>query len=97
MKEPGHHCQQPGPANAEHLDNPPPPLPQLQPQNGDYPPPPPRLQRANAVGGHLPFGNPQVLPPGGINYQKFKHKKSKKLLRKSKPKKSKSRKYNRRV
>lgn len=111
-KGPGHVCPQPEPANAV---NGPPPLhhPELQRQNGNYPhapphapPPPPQLGRVDAVGGHLPVGQPHDLPPGGFNYQnqnKFRRNRStKKSLRKSKskkskPKKSKSRKYNRRV
>jgi len=72
-------------------------MPQLVRANavGGPPPPNPQLVRANAVGGYLPVGQPQVLPPGGIfNPGRFRRNKS---LRKSKPKKSTSKKSNRRM
>jgi len=85
VKGPGHNCDGP------------PPMPQLVRANavGGPPPPNPQLVRANAVGGYLPVGQPQVLPPGGIfNPGRFRRNKS---LRKSKPKKSTSKKSNRRM
>jgi len=89
VKGPGHNCDGP------------PPMPQFVRANAVGPPPPKHQldRRFTEFGDHLPVGQPQVLPPGGIfNPGRFRRNKStKKSLRKSKPKKSTSKKPNRRM